>query len=315
MKILANFGARVSSARWAVRGTVALAFLLATGAAGADEFSEKFWPHWGDGKAELCGYGLTYPRYGESRNGRAVAIFVTETFSKKERVKAETTQIPPDDRLAVMKLNLVKDFQTGIYDYNMMTSAFVALEAQNGRPRGAFVKSSFSSQEWCGHVYAEINARGDELRHRVRSYFFGESHEPKPIPRPANAILGDELLIAARGFFGDTPAGDVPYLPSSEHARVTHTPLAFTTATITRESEATKIKTPAGEFSARAVTFAPKVGPATTVYVETAWPHRVVKWETTDGEAAILRGSTRLPYWKLNAEGGEKYLKELGLEP
>ena len=50
---------------------------------------EGFWDHWGDGQAEIAGYALTQPRYGQLRNGRAVHISVTEDFTRKTRVKSD----------------------------------------------------------------------------------------------------------------------------------------------------------------------------------------------------------------------------------
>jgi hypothetical protein len=44
---------------------------------------------WGDGQAEVAGYSLTYPRYGQPRTGTAVTIFVTEPLSESLRVKAD----------------------------------------------------------------------------------------------------------------------------------------------------------------------------------------------------------------------------------
>ena len=46
---------------------------------------EGFWAHWGDGRAEVNGYALTQPRYGEDRRGEAVLIFVTEDFDASRR--------------------------------------------------------------------------------------------------------------------------------------------------------------------------------------------------------------------------------------
>src|SRR5439155_6663326 len=50
--------------------------------------ADEFWSYWGDGKAELDGYALVEPRYGEPRDGTAVLIYVTEDFSDSARVKA-----------------------------------------------------------------------------------------------------------------------------------------------------------------------------------------------------------------------------------
>src|SRR5437879_1004520 len=66
----------------------ALAALLTLPLAGAAR-AEDFWKWWGDGKAELDGYALTQPRYGEPREGTAVLVFVTEDFSDSARVKAD----------------------------------------------------------------------------------------------------------------------------------------------------------------------------------------------------------------------------------
>ncbi|MEL6545566.1 MAG: hypothetical protein AAFQ82_13125, partial [Myxococcota bacterium] len=79
-------------------------------AADAPRFDDAFWDHWGDGKAELAGYDLTYNRYGQSRSGVAISIFVTETFSNQARVKADPGMHPKSDEYPVMKLNLVKDY-------------------------------------------------------------------------------------------------------------------------------------------------------------------------------------------------------------
>ena len=102
--------------------------------------NDAFWDHWGDGRAELGAYDLVIPRYGELRRGVAVTIFVTETFSEEARVKANPGRHQASDEYPVMKLNFVQDFPTGIYDYNLMTSAFLALAPRSGRPPGTPAK-------------------------------------------------------------------------------------------------------------------------------------------------------------------------------
>src|SRR3954471_15567229 len=134
--------------------------------------ADDFWKHWGDGKAELDGYALVQPRYGQPRDGTAVLIFVTEDFSDSARVKADPGKHPPSDVYPVLKLNAVRDFQTGIYDYNLLTSVFARVEG--GFP---VVKASFSAQEWCGHVYQQWLARGGRLAGVSHSYFDGEADQ------------------------------------------------------------------------------------------------------------------------------------------
>ena len=107
----------------AILGALGLVAPSATSPSQPPAFDGSFWKQWGDGQAELAGYDLIFPRYGHPRRGVAVAIFVTETFSNSARVKADPGKHPASDQFPVMKLNLVKDFQTGIYDYNTMTSS------------------------------------------------------------------------------------------------------------------------------------------------------------------------------------------------
>ena len=78
------------------------------------------------------------PRYGELRHGTAVLVYVTETFTQAQRVKSDGKHT---DEMPVLKLNEVRDFQTGIYDYNTMLSVFV----RSGTL--APVKISFASSE------------------------------------------------------------------------------------------------------------------------------------------------------------------------
>src|SRR5207247_9146539 len=109
--------------------------------------AQDFWAHWGDGRAELNGYRLVQPRYGATRTGTALPDFVTEDMSDALRVKADPGQHPAADVYPVMKLNAIRDVQTGIYDYNVMTSAFARVA--DGWP---VAKVSFASQGWCGDV-------------------------------------------------------------------------------------------------------------------------------------------------------------------
>ena len=100
-----------------VAGPALIALLLFAAAPSAPGKAPgpSFDTHWHDGKAELDGYRLTIERYGHARQGRAVAIYVTEPFSRSRHVKLDDPSRTPGDVVDVLKLNLVRDFQTGIY--------------------------------------------------------------------------------------------------------------------------------------------------------------------------------------------------------
>jgi hypothetical protein len=271
---------------------------------------DAFESHWRDGKAEIDGYRLVVSRYGQDRDGTAVMIFVTEPFSESKRVKEERPPANPRDTVDVLKLNLVRDFQTGIYDYNTMVSLFV--RASNFEP----LKISFSSAEWCGHVYAEMIFRGKQIRGMVASYFEDESG-PISLPRAKGGVTEDELFVALRGLRGDfLPPGEqrkVWYLPGVFYSRLSHQPLAWTEAVVKREAALQRVTVPAGTFEAVLYDIRIGDGRVGAFHIEAAYPHRIVKWSLPPDVSGELTGSTRLPYWKLNREGEESYLKEIGL--
>ena len=163
---------------------VVLAVIVSLASPFASAAPPPFWSHWSDGKAEMNGYRLVQPRYGHNRAGTAALIYVTEDFSDSLRVKADPGKHPASDVYPVLKLNAVRDFQTGIYDYNVMTSTFARVAA--GWP---IAKVSFSSQEWCGHVYHQLIPRGGILSGLSHSYFDGEADARDVLTLPADGVM------------------------------------------------------------------------------------------------------------------------------
>ena len=272
-----------------------------------------FWPHWSDNKAEMNGYRLVQPRYGARRTGTAVLIYVTEDFSDSLRVKADPGKHPASDVYPVMKLNDMRDFQTGIYDYNVMTSTFARVA-----PGWPIAKVSFSSQEWCGHVYHHLVPRPGRIGGIFHSYFDGEADGHDDLPMPDGGVLEDAVPILVRGWMGEwLPRGGtrtVPFLPSLLRSRLDHRPLAWGQATVARAKAPSRVTVPAGAFAVDTWTVAEQGGRTMTYLVESDPPFRLVRWTADDGEEASLLGSDRLRYWEMNGPGGEKWLKNLGLE-
>ncbi len=281
----------------------------------------EFGAYWHDGKAELDGYQVAVERYGHTRHGRAVAIYVTEPFSRSKHVKLDDPSTAPGGAVDVLKLNLVRDFQTGIYDYHTIVSLFAS--SADFTP----IKLAFSSSEWCGQVYEELNAWGSKLSQRVSSYFEGESSE-RALEIPAGGVQEDALFILLRGlrgpFLQPGEKRSVPFLASPFYRRLAHRPAAWATATIERLVGAEAITVPGGAFTTDVFVVRPSDGRQGRFHVERPYPHRIVKWvwkpAATAGplggmDAAELTGSTRLEYWKTHDPGDEKYLESLGMEP
>jgi hypothetical protein len=293
-----------------LRRTTWLIFSLSLVCSTALAADPDFDSYWRDGKAELDGYRLTVSRYGQERHGQAVAIYVTEPFSESKRVKVDNPTNNPSDVIDVLKLNLVRDFQTGIYDYNTMVSTFV--RTTDFSP----VKLSFSSAEWCGHVYEELLFHPGKITGQYFSYFEGESG-PRNLNVPKYAVAEDNLFILLRGlrgpFLRTGEKATFQLLPSVYYSRLAHQPPAWTGAEIYCAG-ALGVDVPAGKFMATLYKLKTFDGREGRFFVEQAYPHRIVRWELLPDISAELTGTIREPYWKLHDNGHEKYLKELGLK-
>ncbi|MCL4821804.1 MAG: hypothetical protein KJ067_21945 [Vicinamibacteria bacterium] len=289
-----------------------IAFGLA--APGAAAQAPDFWKHWGDGQAEMNGYRLVQPRYGATRTGQAVLVYVTEDFTESTRVKADPGKHPKSDVFPVLKLNAVRQFRTGVYDYSLMTSVFARVA-----PGFAPAKVSFSSQEWCGHVYHHVTPRAGRVAGLFHSYFDGEADGRDDLPLPAGGVFEDALPVLLRAWAGELVAKgasrEVPLLPSLQRARLEHKPLAWTTATISRAAAPANVTVPAGRFDAWRYTVREAGGRETTYDVEAASPYRLLRWTGPGGEVAELLGSDRMAYWQMNGPGGEAARKRFGLQP
>jgi hypothetical protein len=285
----------------------------------AIDYDQSFWKTWSDGHAEIAAYSLKVPRYGEERSGLAVSIFVKEDFSESLKVKADQGKHPASDVFPVMKLNLIEDFQTGLYDYNLMTSSFVSLAdvGEGVRKKGYPVKVSFSSQEWCGHVYHQLLFNKDHVQSTSHSYFDGEADKDEKLTSNAQGVSEDALLIWARGMaeplLKPGESQEVQLLGSLTSSRLNHHPVRWSKARLSRSSKSSSLKTKAGTFKVDTLKAEIEGGTSWTYYVETTSPHRLIKWEDSSGKSAELLGEKRLRYWQMTKEGYEKALKDLGI--
>lgn len=291
------------------------ALLACTTADGAEaprsQAPAGFWDHWGDGRAELASYALTQPRYGELRTGRAVLVFVTEDLDRATRVKTDADR----PKFPVLKLIETREFTTGLYDYEVLTSAFVPLDGSAAL--GVPAKVSLSVQEWCGHVYEQWVVDPGTARVDRHSYFDGEGDAREVVEVPTGAVFGDAWPVVARGLAGErVPAGgaiEVPWLPPLLQARLAHVPATFTTAKLTKSAAPAAVEVPAGRFDAWTLTVEEAGGRTSTWWVEAAAPHRLLRWEASDGERAELTHVIREPYWRMNREADTPSRSRLGL--
>ena len=223
-------------------------------------------------------------------------------------IKDDTGRVPREQQLQVLKLNQMLRFTTGIYPYSVMTSVFAPVSGYGGE-RFSPAKIALSAQEWCGHVYQQIKPLDRGFSSSIHSYFSSEGDADDHVIVPAGALYEDALLIQLReldGPFNNGTDWSGHLVPSLWRARKAHVSLTATRATIRRSTvqiegvEATRF-----ELSFNRVT--------RTIDVQRAFPRRVLGWSQSDGEQARLLRTVRLPYWRLNGVGDERYRQQLGL--
>ncbi len=286
---------------------ITLLFLLMSVSTSALADANTFWRHWSDGQAEVSGYTLSQPRYGETRVGTAILIFVTEPFSRSRAVKVDRYNPKDPDQFTAFKLNHLQRFRTGVYDYSVMTSVFTDPSKSFGP-----VKQVFSSQEWCGQVYEETLWSEGKASVRVDSYFEGESRTGVMVGRAASE---DALWIQARGLMASGPGSSLmrgPMLGRGQIRRLRHQEIGTFKPQLAW-SEPRSLTVPAGTYRIRELAWVRGDKSRCRLHVEIAAPHRVIGWSCDDGESAQLTGSLRMPYWNQVRSIDERLLKALGL--
>jgi hypothetical protein len=222
------------------------------------ELSPTFKEYWYDGTAEITSYRLSQERYGELHDGTAVMVFVTEDFLPEIAVKANQAT---ESTISVLKMNQVKKFTTGIYPYSVMTSVFNPLVYS-----GHALKISHSMQEWCGHVYAQLNNRKD-FEISSHSYFEGEADQAFSLPK---TWLESELFNIIRIHPEELPSGEITIIPGFEYSRMSHKELSSQTATASMQQ--------GDSISIFTLTY-PDLKRELTIYFNSRFPYEIERWE------------------------------------
>ncbi len=255
--------------------------------------SDQFKAYWYAGKAELNSYELDQSRYGENHKGNAVLIFVTEDLSKHLQVKLDYPEKAMDDKINVLKLNYIKNFTTGIYPYSMMLSAFTPVKRDNNKNT---LKLSMSSQEWCGHVYAQLNLKGRLYEGLGHSYFEQEADTEFKLPA---VLLEDEIFNLIRLDPTNLPTGERIIIPGLFFSRVRHEALKPVSASLNLV-RGDEHYTYSIEYKAE--------GRNLSINFDLEFPYQIKSWEEnyTDGYGrihntqAVLSKSLYIDYWTKN---------------
>ncbi|MBD3420466.1 MAG: hypothetical protein GF398_10145 [Chitinivibrionales bacterium] len=276
----------------------------------ADQFNNL----WYDGNAELSTYVLKEKRYGEMRDGVRIMVFVTEPLRLSTKIKPDS-KIPDEEKIKVIKLNDLRKFVTGVYDYSAMTSVFAAVEEKPDIPQGSTVKVASTMQEWCGTVFDRMRRDGDAYQGVLYSYFESEGETTYAFKHQNSVESEDNLWLLVRELQGPIleigESKQMRLIPSQWHIRKTHTDHRIVDATLRKERQTT-LETAIGRK--KAIVWSWTIDDAVTkVWVEAEYPHKILKFSEPDGSHGSISASVREPYWKLHRNKDLPLRKKLAL--
>ncbi len=264
-----------------------------------------FRAYWYNDKAEIRTYKLTQARYGEYHEGTATVIFVTEPFLEKEGVKPDSYK-NTSKHTPVLKMNFLKKFGTGIYPYSMMLSTFTPLKEAQGMS-----KASASGQEWCGHIFSQMNRKNNKYDVVSYSYFEEEGDQQFTLP---TIFTEDEIWSRIRIDHKNLPTGEIDIIPGLYYTRLEQHEFKPEKATASLELGA--------QESIYTLTY-PKRDRTLAITFNATFPHEIVKWEETYADkrapnkklttVAVLDQAKSIDYWNYNAEKYKSIRKELGV--
>ncbi|WP_460218540.1 septum formation inhibitor Maf [Psychroserpens sp. MEBiC05023] len=264
--------------------------------------SEAFKTYWYAGEAEISSYKLEQARYGELRDGEAVLVFVTEDFLPEKQVKADRYS---KSNTPVLKLNATKNFNTGIYPYSIMQSTFYPISNTEHA-----LKVSCSVQEWCGHVYSQLNNRA-QFEIKSHSYFESEGDQDFKLDK---TILENELWTQLRLDPNSLPFGELEIIPPLEFIRLKHIQIKPYIANA-------NLNIKEGIYS---ISY-PELKRVIHIHFNPNFPYDILGWEEqfNDGYGAnakmLTTTATKLktiksPYWSKNSNADENLRKTLELK-
>ena len=275
--------------------------------------SADFKDYWYQGKAELTSFTLEQGQYGTLFKGVAVQVFVAEPFSRSRYVKANNPEKSGIDAVDILKLNMSKNFTTGVYPYSLLMT--VALPIDHKKDPHA-ITANASIQEWCGHSFSRLDLGKEGYMAEVDSYFEGEERKKRKLPL---TWIEDEIWNLIRVAPDQLPVGEIEMIPGLWYQRLKHIEpstekaIAYSQDAIENpEWTVFSLEYPASEHSLK-ITF------------EKKFPFGIQAWEETyvSGNGArakslttraTLNQSIQLDYWNKNQPEDSVYRAKLGLD-
>lgn len=265
---------------------------------------DQFAGYWFQGKAEINVFDLQQSRYGELREGNAVMIFVTEDFSRRKQVKLDDPAGVGADARKVLKLNMTREFVTGVYPYHTMLSVFTPVNDEVNS-----YKLAASVTEWCGQAFTQMNWKNSKYQIQSFSYFESEGDQELTVEAQAE----DELFNLIRINPDLIPEGDARLIPSLIYQRFSHVEMNDYRAKIS--------KSDLGNNTSELVVFYPTLNRSLKIQYKAFFPFEILSWEEIqikgNGDQEVTKAVRRKlelsDYWNKNEKLFEPLRKDLGL--
>jgi hypothetical protein len=187
-----------------------------------------------------------------------------------------------------------------------MSSSFFPVNDNNHA-----LKLTFSAQEWCGQVFAQLNNRE---KFELKSFSYFESEGDKDVKLNKN-VLENELWNKIRVNPNDLPVGELKIIPSLEYVRLSHKPLKAYKATV-------GLDTSEGVNSYKI--YYPELERTLEINYKTTFPYIIEGWSETfksgfgDKARTMTSKATKIKtlktsYWRQNGNNSLALRDTLGL--
>ncbi len=276
--------------------------------------TKNFKSYWYGYGAEISRYQLTFSRYGVPREGNAILIFVTEDFLPNQQVKAEIFNSRKKS-IPILKLNSIHRFETGVYDYSIMQSIFTPILFS--QTKASTYKVTTTVQDWCGHVFSQLNLQKEFYKGTVFSYFEKEGDKQFYLKK---ALLEEELWMKIRINPKALPEGEFECIPSSLTSTIRHMTPKVLKAKATLSIE--KVDKQSLYRYTIEYLFIPR---KLSIYFTQGFPYHIISWEEIQELSfrkkkilaktkAVRTHALMLDYWNHNSLKDEKIRSKLGLK-
>jgi hypothetical protein len=173
------------------------------------------------------------------------------------------------------------------------------------------IKVSASMQEWCGHVYSQLNNRS-KFEVMSRSYFEGEGDESFSLQK---TNLENEVWTKIRINPTNLPIGKTEMIPSFEFCRLKHKDFKAYTATASLVQE--------DGLSVYTIDY-PVLNRSLKIKFQSAFPHIIESWSETfpsgfgSNAKTLTTTATRIKtiqskYWTQNGNEHDVLRDSLGI--